>query len=124
MIKLTVKDTISGKLSQFVRWLKQEESVQKSSAAQHLKDELRRQVQSWTKNPTGQLKNSFFVARQGFSTEVRSNSDYAAIHNFGGKTGWEKRITIQAQHYVEAAVDITNKKANNDFKIAIAKKKP
>jgi len=46
---------------------------------------------------SGQLKRSFVAAATNDSASISTNLEYAAIQNFGGKTGRGHRITLVAR---------------------------
>lgn len=49
---------------------------------------------------TGELRNSIEVRPQGNSIVISSNKAYAAIHNFGGKAGRNRSVTIPARPFL------------------------
>jgi phage virion morphogenesis protein len=52
---------------------------------------------------TGELRNSIEVRPQGNSIVISSNKQYAAIHNFGGQAGRNRRTTIPARPFLVAS---------------------
>ena len=49
---------------------------------------------------SGLLSQSFTQKVTGSSAQVGTNKEYAAIHQFGGKAGRNKRVTIPARHFM------------------------
>ena len=55
-----------------------------------------------TLTDTGRLRGSIAhtVIDAGHAVEVGSNVDYAAIHQFGGRAGRERKVTLPARAYL------------------------
>ena len=49
---------------------------------------------------SGLLSQSFTQKVTGFSAQVGTNKEYAAIHQFGGKAGRNKKVTIPARPFM------------------------
>ncbi len=49
---------------------------------------------------TGELRNSIEARPEGNSIVISSNKEYAAIHNFGGKAGKNRSVTIPARPFL------------------------
>lgn len=49
---------------------------------------------------SGQLKRSIVAAATGDAASVSTNMEYASIHNFGGKAGRGRNITIPARPFM------------------------
>lgn len=51
---------------------------------------------------TGRLRGSIRPTSNAFGAEVSTKVEYAAIHNFGGRTGRGKKVTMPARPFMRA----------------------
>lgn len=88
-------------------------------------------VQTTAKKPgyvpldTGNLRRSIThdpvkFKGNGIVGIIGSNLDYAAIHEFGGKTGRNHSITIKPKRYLQRAIEDNEDKIKDRFKRLLA----
>ena len=87
-------------------------------------------VQTTAKKPgyvpykTGSLRRSITssvdISGSGILGTIGSNLDYAAIHEFGGRTGRNGSVYIQPSRYIQRAVEDNEDKIRERIRSAIA----